>query len=213
MATAEFVRDGSLSVTEIARPLAGDAIQGSTQEFSVTAESQRYPTPIFFAPQHQQDDLTLYWESLFRGVARSFYAMLTGISSTILNFSAGGNARAWDRLNLELMRIASLRENWDGEGAAAISYESAGSASTLLSLARAAPGKFDAITYAMPLLVPSVDGGITLKWVHNSKELHCTVDGNTAEVIRWSSLDAYESDGLWETPIHGVAEHFRWLFQ
>lgn len=68
-------------------------------------------------------------------------------------------------------------------------------------------------TETSPSLYPSVEGGITLKWIHRGKELQCTAFGDTVEVIRWKSSDAYDSDGLWDMKVEQTREHFEWLLR
>ena len=65
----------------------------------------------------------------------------------------------------------------------------------------------------VPIVMPAIDGGVILKWVQGGRELKCIVRGDIVEVVRWRSLDGYESDGFWEIPVPRVAEHFEWLLQ
>jgi hypothetical protein len=111
------------------------------------------------------------------------------------------------------MRIASLDQNWDGEGAEPVPPRAAINTAVLLSLARAAVEQSAINDCPVPIVIPAVDGGVTLKWVQGDRELKCTVRGDIVEVVRWRSPNAYESDGYWEIPVQLVAEHFRWLIQ
>jgi hypothetical protein len=158
---------------------------------------------MFFAPRHDRQQSASYWETLFRATIRAFYAIAS---------QPRRNAAAWDRLTLELMLIANLGPNWDREGAEPISPTSVRTAAILLQFARVAAESSD-VVHPLPLLVPSVEGGITLKWIRAEKELKCTVNGESVEVVRWGSAEAYESQGLWELPVKRVPEHFAWLLQ
>jgi hypothetical protein len=111
------------------------------------------------------------------------------------------------------MRIASLEGNWDDEGAEPVPQKAARDASILLFLARAAAEQSPIARCPLPTIVPAVDGGVTLKWVQGNRELKCIVRSDNVEVVRWRSLDRYESDGFWELPVQRVAEHFEWLLQ
>ncbi|MGC2213032.1 MAG: hypothetical protein WA602_07520, partial [Silvibacterium sp.] len=124
-----------------------------------------------------------------------------------------GNTIAWDRLNLDLMRIASLDNNWDGEGAEAISRAVIDNAQVLLYIAKEACTVSATTQRPAPSLIPSVDGCVILKWTYGAKELKCTVIGDVVEVVRWGSPNHFESDGYWELPVNGVSEHFEWLFK
>ena len=66
---------------------------------------------------------------------------------------------------------------------------------------------------SVPGLYPTVEGGVTLKWIHRGKELQCTALGSSIEVIRWKSSDAYDSDGLWDLNVEQTREHFEWLMR
>jgi hypothetical protein len=68
-------------------------------------------------------------------------------------------------------------------------------------------------TESVPGLYPTVEGGVTLKWIHRGKELQCTALGDTVEVIRWKSADSYDSDGLWDLNVEETREHFEWLMR
>lgn len=213
MATAEVIRDSSMAVTRNAVPLAGDAIPGSTQEYGVTANSQQSPVPVFFAPQLSPTDLAPYWGSLFSGVVRGIYThVTTGRASSQFGTSTCSPI-AWDRLSLELMRLASLESNWDGEGAETIPQETVTTAAVLLFLARIATEHSIITQCPVPIVIPTAEGGITLKWTCGRKELKCTVLRDIVEVVRWRSPDGYESDGFWAVTVDGVAEHFEWLLQ
>jgi hypothetical protein len=65
----------------------------------------------------------------------------------------------------------------------------------------------------IPGLYPTVEGGVTLKWIHRGKELQCTAQGDIVEVIRWKSTDAYDSDGLWDLNVEQIREHIEWLMR
>jgi hypothetical protein len=176
----------------------------------------------------------------------------------------------WSHLSIELDSLRKLEQNWDGEGAKAISIESAKTAASLLRIARevfeqvmdirnsfesllstllgsrpgltstsystlASPGSFnvsqigtagigligvacDAIRkksspIPAPKLYPRVDGDLSLKWAYDAKELDCTAMGESVEVIRWSSPDLFESDGLWDLAAEQTREHFEWLIR
>jgi hypothetical protein len=114
------------------------------------------------------------------------------------------------------MRIASLERNWDGEGAEPVPQQATTNAAVLLFLAKAAKEAMEQSTITQctfPIVLPTVDGGVILKWVQGNRELKCIVRGDIVEVIRWRSLDGFESDGFWEIPVTRVAEHFEWLLQ
>ena len=68
-------------------------------------------------------------------------------------------------------------------------------------------------TVSVPGLYPTVEGGVTLKWILRGKELQCTALGDTVEVIRWKSADSYDSDGLWDLKVEQTREHFEWLMR
>ncbi len=210
MATAEIYRDLSIAATGSAIPLAGDAIQGSTQEYRVTSNSQHFPAPIFFAPEHQEK-LATYWGSMLHGVVRSFYSFISGSTPASIGCAAGRSFFAWDRLSLDLMRIASLERNWDGEGAEPVPQKAATNATVLLFLARTAMEKSAMVQCSAPIITPDVEGGVVLKWVQGNRELKCIVRGDIVEVVRWRSVHRYDSDGFWEIPVQRVAEHFEWL--
>ena len=214
MATAEVLSDLSMAATANAIPLAGGAIPGSTQEgYYVSANSQHSPAPTFFVPPHQERIAT-YWDSLLRGVVRGFYSFVSGGDPASLAFTARSTKYfAWDRLSLELMRIASLEQNWDGENAEPIPQKAATNAAVLLFLARAAMERSTITQCTVPLIIPDVEGGVILKWVQGNRELKCIVRSDIVEVVRWRSLDRYESDGFWEIPVSRVAEHFEWLLK
>jgi hypothetical protein len=213
VATAEIVRDASTTIMENAAPILSDAIQGSTQEYDHTPNSTLYPTPVFFAPQHQ-DALATYWGVLIRGAVRNFFTLISRSSPTALaSPTADERSFAWDRLSLELMRIASLEPNWDGEGAEIVPQTAVKNAAVLLYLARGAVQQSTIPECPVPSVIPTIDGGVTFKWVRQPKELKCTVRTEIVEVVRWRSPDRYESDGYWEVPVQRVAEHFQWLLR
>jgi hypothetical protein len=215
MATAEIFTDASMAVTSIAKPLAGGVIQGSTQEYDVTASSQHSSAPVFFAPQHpDHEELAAYWGNLLPGVVRGFYTFVpSSRSCSEIGWASCVGSLSWDRLSLEVMRIGSLEPNWDGEGAEAVPPETVRSAAALLFLARTAMERSSGTLYSVPTVLPDVEGGIILNWVQEKKELKCTVFGEIVEVVRWRSPERYESDGLWEVPVQGVMEHFEWILQ
>jgi hypothetical protein len=187
---------------------------GSTQSFGVAAESQRYPVPVFFAPPAEGTEINPYWGSLLLGTVRAFYTFVAGgLTPAQIGPAAAIKDLSWDRLKLELMRIASFEGNWDGEGAEAIPQEAIKAATVLLSLAQAAMERSAVEQGPLPTLIPAVEGGIIFKWACGKRELKCTILDNIVEVIRWRSPERYESDGLWEIPALGVAEHFEWLLQ
>lgn len=210
MATAGLISDASVSITGTATPLAGDFIPGSTQEFGRTVTSQGSQTPVFFAPCHNREELMASWGNLLHGMLRGFYTFVPAPGPYAIS---AGRTFGWDRLSLELMRIASLGQNWDGEGAEAVTQKAVQSTSEMLSLAKAVMDRSVSMFYSVPTLLPDVEGGITLKWIHESKELKCTVLGEIVEVVRWRSSDRFEADGLWEVPVFGVVEHFEWLLR
>jgi hypothetical protein len=212
LATAEIVKDMSATVMGNAALISGDAIQGSTLEYGSTPNSLRSPSPVFFAPQ--RDALANYWGVLIGGALRSFFALVSGNSAaTLATPVVERNSIAWDRLSLELMRIAGLKADWDGEGAERVPQMAVKNAGVLLFLARAAVLQSISLQWPVPSIIPAVDGGVILKWVTATKELKCTVRNDFVEVVRWKSPDRYESDGFWEVPIQGVTEHFQWLLQ
>jgi len=212
VATAEIVRDASATVMDRAALISGEGIQGSTQQYVITPNSLHSPTPVFIAPQG--DAPATYWGILLRGAVRSFFALIAGQDPSALASSAAErNAFAWERLSLELMRLSSLRPNWDGEGAEQIPQAAIKNATDLLFLARSAMSQATTPRCAMPLMIPAVDGGVVFKWIREPKELKCTVRSDFVEVVRWKSPDAYDSDGYWEVPVQRVAEHFKWLLR
>lgn len=202
MATAEIVRDASTATTSTVVPLLSGYIPGSTQEYGITTSSQQSPAPVFFAPHHGHA-LATYWGSLLLGSVHAFYSFVPSTSNSV----------AWERLSLELMRIASLEPNWDGEEADAVSLVAVNNAALLLSNAKMLIAHSTIIEDTVPALIPSVDGGVILKWLRGNKELKCTIFGERVEVVRWRSLDRYESDGFWEVAVPQVSEHFEWLLQ
>jgi hypothetical protein len=202
LATVEYITDAYISTTEKVAPLESEGLQGSTQVYSISPSSQRWP--VLFVPQADRQELTTYWGSLHRTAARVLYT--TG--SPVVD-----NSGAWDRLSLELMRIGSLPGNWDGEGAEGIPSVVVRNASIILNFARNTAERSIIRRVPLPSIVPSVEGGIIFKWARGNKELKCTAFSDFAEVVRWRSRDAYESEGLWEVPVHRVSEHFEWLLQ
>jgi hypothetical protein len=219
VATAEVIHDPSTSaITEAAIPLLVRNVPGSTQGYEISSEAQ---TPVFFAPGSGFGlGVTVHlagsiWRDLFRETVSGFYTSVAkNYMSWFIDVTERKSSVAWDRLNLELMRAASLQPNWDGEGAEPIPPNAVTTASILLSIAKNSTEQLaGGSTPSLPSLFPSVDGGITLKWIRGTKELKCTVFGNTVEVVRWRSLDAYESEGLWEVPVQEVGEHVEWLLR
>jgi hypothetical protein len=204
MATAEITRDLFPANTQTVIPLIGDAVQGSAQEYRVMVSSVQSPAPVFFAPYESLRESMTHWEVLVRSTLRALY---THVVSTNRNYSA------WDRAILDLMRISTLPTDWDGEGAQAISASAVRTAYVLLSLAQTAAHSCRLLQCPVPGVFPSVDGAIVLKWVVGNKELKCTATDEVVEVVRWNSVEAYESDGLWEVPVHQTSEHFEWLLQ
>ena len=204
MATAVMIGDMSATNTQTVVPLSCEVVQGSTQVYQRTAESWQSPVPVFYAPYADQGESAAYWDLLFRSSQRTRYAVIV---------RSERNAFPWDRLVLDLMRISTLPDNWDGEGAEAVPANALSAASMLLSLARAAAESPSRLECPAPGLYPSIEGGVVLKWVSGDRELKCTVMGETVEVVRWRSADAYASDGLWDVPVQGVWEHFEWLLQ
>jgi hypothetical protein len=190
------------AATDKAVPLVGNYIPGSTQQFSMTESSEK--SPVFYAPHHGRVEQLTYWGSLAQGTIHALY--LAAALSINIPVTA-------ERISLELMRIASLESNWDGEGAEAISQDVVTNASLLLTLASNVVDHSTIIESPVPLLIPSVEGAVILKWAYRGKELKCTVFGDRVEVVRWRSKDRYESDGLWEIPVQLVLEHFEWLIE
>jgi hypothetical protein len=234
VATAEVVSNAAtVAITNAAVPLTSKMIQGSTQVFEVSTNSQRSSSPIFYAPSSgfgvltdysEQSSGTIfyglsarsgqpadysYWNDLFRGTVSGVYIFVPKTEATYPRKVS----LAWDRLSLELMRVASLGPNWDGEGAEPVTPKSVSTFAVLLALARNAAQQSMNLECPIPTLFPSIDGGMILKWVRGPKELKCTVLDQAVEVIRWKSPDSYESDGLWEVPVQGVSEHFEWLLR
>ena len=207
MATAEIIKDSTKSV-----PLYGDAIQGSIQDYiGVHACSWKSHAPVFYIPEKEPGATESIWGILAYGTVRARRRF-----ETIVAPKAGyqtSRTFPWDRLNLELMRIASLKPNWDGEGAEPVPQQATTNAAILLFMARAARDQSTIAQCTFPILIPAIDGGVTLKWVQGIRELKCTVRADVVEVVRWRSLDGYESDGFWEIPVQRVAEHFEWLLQ
>lgn len=67
--------------------------------------------------------------------------------------TAGTDSLAWEWLGLELMRIAALPVNWDGEGAETIDYRAVLNAAFVLVLARVAVDHAGLIQYPLPQAV------------------------------------------------------------
>ena len=214
MATAEIIGDVSTAVTFAAIPLSENAIQGSTRSFGLPAHSQQFPAPLVFGPPTGLGETALYWGNLFGGTIRASYTFVTtGYESSRVGSAASVSPVAWERLGLELMRIASLEPDWDGEGAESVPQKAVTAAAVLLALAKKTAEQSTIAQCSVPIISPAIEGGVTLKWIHGSKELKCTLLGDTVEVVRWRSPDRYESDGFWEIPVPRVAEHFEWLLQ
>jgi hypothetical protein len=213
LSTVELVLSPVAPVTGKAFPLVGDSIQGSTQEFDVSVSSPQFRTPVFLIPQLDFNEANAHWGSLMSGVSRNFYAVASWSMNSQPTRLTGITALKWDRLNLDLMCIANLNPNWDGEGAEAIPQNAVNTAATLLFLAKSALEQSNMAQCPVPTLSPAVEGGIMLKWMHRSKELKCIVLGDLVEVVRWRSPNSYESDGLWEVPVEQVKEHFEWLLR
>lgn len=214
MAAAEQIVGPLTSITRAAAPLAAEMVQGSIQEFGITTGSMSFRNPVFFAPQQDFGEPNVYWGSLIGQPIRVRYTVATWAKCLPQYYSVDRvNSFEWERLSLELMRIASLESNWDGEGAESVQQNTVTTATILLSLARSAVEHLADSPSAAPTLFPTVEGGAAFKWVHGSKELKCTVLGDAVEVVRWTSPDRYESDGFWEIPVRRVGEHFEWLFQ
>ena len=214
MATAELFGDVPLAITSTVGPPIGASIPGSTQTYEMTLPSANTRTSVFFPPQPKNGELTAYWGNQLKGAVRWFRAVVSGEThSAILNSNISNSSFAWDRLSIELMRIASLGPNWDGEGAEAVPQSAVVTTAELLFLARTVSRRPTVAQSSFPTLMPAVDGGVTFKWTRAGKELKCTVLDGTVEVVRWKSPDGYESDGMWEIPVSKVAEHFEWLVQ
>ena len=210
MATVEIIRDSSRAV-----PLYGDAIQGSIVDYvGVHAGSGQSHDAVFYAPEKEPGEMESIWGILAYGAVRALRQFRTIVAPETGDRAA--KTFPWNGLNLELMRIASLEPNWDGEGAERVPQKAATNAVVLLFLAKAAKDvkeQSNMTQCTFPIVLPAVDGGVILKWVQGNKELKCTVRNDFVEVIRWRSLDRYESDGFWEIPVPHVAEHFEWLLQ
>ena len=142
MATAEIVRDSSRAV-----PLYSDAIQGSIQDYvGVHAGSWQSHAPVFYIPEKEPGASEPIWGTLIYGAARARRGF-----ETIVAPKAGyqtSKTFPWDRLNLELMRIASLERNWDGEGAEPVPQHATTTAAVLLFLAKAAKDAMEQSTMA-----------------------------------------------------------------
>src|SRR6266498_2108040 len=123
MATA--VSDMSSAATQTVVPLTGGSVQGSTQEYRFTPSSQRSPVAVFFAPLGYLEQLNMFWGSLLRATVPIFCVSITSTTSSSIE---------WDRLSLELMCIANLHSNWDGEGAEAVPPMAVNNAETLIQL-------------------------------------------------------------------------------
>lgn len=229
MATAELIQNLPAAAVKEVVPIFGGSARGATQDYTVTVNSQRHPVAVFFAPAGDRRVLTDYWGDLLHStvrpvyvaVPRGFFAGQSVIVPWLLAAEAPYaslqlgeiNAVGWDRLGLELMRIASLEPNWDGEGAEAVASGSVINAQVLMRLAREAVGLSSIFNCPLPRLNPSADGGITVKWLFNGKELKCTAYERHVEIIRWRSSDRFESDGFWEVPAQKATEHFNWLLK
>jgi len=208
-------------------PVYGGFARALTKEMGVVTESSKYPAApfLFFAPY--DNEVAKYWgELLFPQKEPVYLSVLTGawgeeaiLESPLASIgTAAVPQRAlfsaeWDRLKLELMRLGSLGQNWDGEDAEAVSPTSVRTARTLLDLAQEASARAPYRQSPPPTLFASVEGGIAIKWHLGPRELKCVALGDKVEVIRWSSSERFESDGFWEVPAHEVAEHFKWLLQ
>lgn len=208
MATADLIGDVSTAVTKNVLPLANDFIPGATQGYAPAP----FENPVFFAPQTGRENLLATWGNLLRGSVRSFYTSVSGLHQVPFS-CAGPSTFTWDRLSVELMRIANLGQNWDGEGAEPVPLEAVKTAAVLLFLAKSTVAHIPVTQCTFPSITPAVEGGVTVNWIRGGKELKCTVLGSTVEVVRWRSPDRYESDGLWEIPAWRVAEHFEWLLR
>jgi hypothetical protein len=206
VATAEIIRDSSRAV-----PLCGDAIQGSIHYVGAHAGSWQSHAPVFYIPEKEAGAGESIWEILVYGAAHTRRRFETKVAPKAGYQTAG--PFQWDRLNLELMRIASLEPNWDGEGAKPVPQQAATNATVLLFLAKTATERSTIVQCTVPDIFPDVEGGVILKWVQGNKELKCIVRGDIVEVVRWRSKDGYESDGFWEIPAQCVTEHFEWLLQ
>jgi hypothetical protein len=202
MATAELISDVPQAATKNVVPMTGGSARGATQDYVITTNSQRYPVAIFFAPLGDRGDLNKNWGDLLQATVRALYIPVV---------EAGRSSVEWDRLTLELMRISSLRDNWDGEGAEAIPLGAVSSAQILLQLARGAAGRLPGCP--LPALFPSTEGGIIFKWFCGQKELKCLAMADVVEVLRWRSPEQFESEGLWEIPAQKASEHFEWLLR
>ena len=213
MATAEILRDTSLAVTVNAAPLVATAIQGSTQFFQKS--NVESPT-LFVEPTAPGVSGGLYsaWESVKAGPPNWVFMMASNERHTTeWPSTLCEDALRWDRVRLELMRIASLVPNWDGEGADPVSPNAVKQAGILLQSAKNAAESAELVDYPLPTIYAALDGGVTLKWTRAGKELKCTAYGDQVEVIRWRSPEVYEADGFWEIPVTKIGEHFDWLLR
>jgi len=213
MATAELIRDESLSTTHCASPLVEAVIQGSTQTFCTPSNSLHSPRPVFFSPPYVAGGQMSIWAPLrLKTIAGFFYSSFFQ-PPAIENILVTRSSLQWDRLGLDLMRIADLKVNWDGEGADAIPPEAVKNAGYLLAIAKAVAENSPFPIASSPVLSPSLEGGVGMTWTHELREVKCMVLSDVVEVIRWRSPDRFESDGFWELPVQRVVEHFEWLLQ
>jgi hypothetical protein len=205
MATAELTGNPLTMITRTATPLAGNEI---------TVGPSKFRNPVFFAPHSGVSEENAYWGILMGQTARVLYTFATwGEHPSVFRSAGGVSAFEWERLSLELMRIANLESNWDGEGGEAVQQSTVTTTTILLTIAKSVMERFADSPSTVPALFPTVEGGAALNWIRGQKELKCTVFGDIVEVVRWRSPDRFESDGLWEIPVPRVREHFEWLFQ
>jgi hypothetical protein len=205
----------------------GGYARATTKDIGVVTDSAKYPAAPFLFFALCKTEIADYWtELLYPAKEPAYLPIPTGdwaekmiLESSLASMQVSAAPQGglffaeWERLNLELMRLGSLRSDWDREGAEAVSPASVRTAQTLLRLAREACARYSPPQYSIPFLFASTDGGIAIKWHVGLRELKCVAVDDSVEVVRWSSTDKFESDGYWEIPANKVAEHFEWLLR
>jgi hypothetical protein len=190
----------------------------------IVANTQLQPPPIFgitstpqpFVAQALPSGVTL---NHLLDIAKMIFK--SGLEQKQFTFMRASTPRtmvaqlsdAWERRKLDILRIRNLQANWDGEGASAFSFETANTAEAILELAASSFHRDSLPSAELPKIVPMSDGTIIVKWIRQNRELKCIVDGERVEVLRWSPIDNYASDDLWEVDISGVGEHIDWLLR
>lgn len=203
MGTQPLVRESD-SAAQTLVAVSSETLPGSVQEFrlttrlrsdSSTTARMAWPSELESSPQ---------WRLLTRAFIYAVYTLFKLHPE---------NRGVWDRLKLELLRIAQLPGNWDSENAEAVAPGTVVTASRLLDLCRGVSRSLPNAIRSTPILLASPEGSIVIKWINGNRELKCIVTDDVVEVLRWSPLDAYESEGMWEVAAEGVLEHIEWLLR